>query len=336
MNKIFHVFVSSTYIDLIDERKKVSEAVAKAGFVAEGMEIFPASSQRQMDFITRVIDRRDYYILIVAGRYGSEAEDGQSFTEKEFHYAQSKGIPVLAFIRNDLEKLPADQTEKEPQKQDKLEKFITALKADTMVDFWSSPDELAMKSIAALSQARVTHEGIGWIRGDSAAGADILNEINDLRKANAKLSAEVAAGKSSPIFDDINLADLDEEFEMQVKTETGPLRNKRTRRFTTSLTWRTILAAVGPDFRTVSNTGGLQAGLARAIRKSRGLAADVRVSVDMGDEERILMQMEALGVMKAKTLKLTKGGQGVFHHLTDKGLALMLRENVVRSSQETE
>lgn len=69
MEKIFHVFVSSTYSDLIDERKKVSEAVAKAGFVAEGMEIFPASSQKQMDFIERVIDRCDYYILIVAGRW---------------------------------------------------------------------------------------------------------------------------------------------------------------------------------------------------------------------------------------------------------------------------
>lgn len=55
MDKIFHVFVSSTYTDLIDERKKVSEAVAKAGYVAEGMEIFPASSQKQMNFIKRVL-----------------------------------------------------------------------------------------------------------------------------------------------------------------------------------------------------------------------------------------------------------------------------------------
>lgn len=106
MEKIFHVFVSSTYSDLIDERKKVSEAVAKAGFVAEGMEIFPASSQKQMDFIERVIDRCDYYILIVAGRYGSVSEDGLSYTEKEFRYAKSKGIPVLAFLRGEVDELP--------------------------------------------------------------------------------------------------------------------------------------------------------------------------------------------------------------------------------------
>ena len=117
MEKFFHVFVSSTYSDLIDERKKVSEAVAKAGFVAEGMEIFPASSQKQMDFIERVIDRCDYYILIVAGRYGSVSEDGLSYTEKEFRYAKSKGIPVLAFLRGEVDELPKSKTESDAENQ---------------------------------------------------------------------------------------------------------------------------------------------------------------------------------------------------------------------------
>lgn len=330
MDKIFHVFVSSTYSDLINERKKVSEAVAKAGFVAEGMEIFPASSQKQMEFIKRVIDRCDYYILIVAGRYGSVSEDGLSYTEKEFHYAKSKGIPILAFIRSRLDELPAKHTENEPQKQKKLEQFITALKTNTLVDFWSNPDELSTKALAALSQARVNFEGVGWSRADRAASADILNEINVLRKANDELVTKLAASKRSPIFDDINLADLDEEFEIRAETTWG---NNRSRNRTVSLTWRTILAAIGVNYRTASNTSGLSPGLERAIRNATDLGSHASVTVYMEDKERILMQMEALGMMSADIYNLKSGGKAVFHQLTDKGLACMLRENVVKSSK---
>jgi len=67
MDKLFHVFVSSTYSDLQEERSRVSEGLSKAGQVPEGMEIFPASSQKQIDFIKSVIDRCDYYVVIVGG-----------------------------------------------------------------------------------------------------------------------------------------------------------------------------------------------------------------------------------------------------------------------------
>ena len=96
MEKLFHMFVSSTYSDLQEERGRVSEALSKAGHVPEGMEIFPASSQKQLDFIKRVIDRCDYYVVILGGRYGSMASADISFTELEFEYAISKGLPTLA------------------------------------------------------------------------------------------------------------------------------------------------------------------------------------------------------------------------------------------------
>ena len=40
----------------------------------------------------------DYFVLII-GRYcGTLFEEGISYTEKEYDYALSKGIPVLSFI----------------------------------------------------------------------------------------------------------------------------------------------------------------------------------------------------------------------------------------------
>lgn len=35
------------------------------------MELFPASNKSQWDFIKRVIDESDFYLVIIAGKYGS-------------------------------------------------------------------------------------------------------------------------------------------------------------------------------------------------------------------------------------------------------------------------
>ena len=35
------------------------------------MELFPVMDEEQLEFIKRVIDDYDYYILIIGGRYGS-------------------------------------------------------------------------------------------------------------------------------------------------------------------------------------------------------------------------------------------------------------------------
>ena len=331
MEKIFHVFVSSTYSDLKDERKKVSEAVAKAGFVAEGMEIFPASSQKQMDFIERVIDRCDYYILIIAGRYGSVSDDGLSYTEKEFWYAKSKGIPVLAFLRSDIDELPDAKKETDAESRSKLETLIDHLKASTMLDFWMNADDLSTKALAALAQARISHEGVGWIRADHAAGIDVLNELNDLRKENLALMQEALNNKRPAGFDDIPLAGLDETYELKYKSALGGTHKSSG---IASLTWREILAAVGANYRTPSNTSGLSSGLERAIIQKNSHARHATISVDMADKERILMQMEALGLMVGNAYPLKNGGSAIFHKLTDEGLAVMLRANVVRTSEE--
>jgi hypothetical protein len=97
MDKVYQIFVSSTFSDLEHERRLVTNTLAKAGYLAAGMELFPATDQQQLDFIKRIIDRSDYYVVIVAGRYGSLADDKLSFTEHEYEYAVSKGISSLSF-----------------------------------------------------------------------------------------------------------------------------------------------------------------------------------------------------------------------------------------------
>ena len=103
MDKKYQIFVSSTFVDLKEERQAVLSAVQVVGDIPSGMELFPATDEEQFNFIKRIIDNSDYYVLIVAGRYGSVASDGVSYTEKEYDYAVKKNIPVNGEV--DYEKI---------------------------------------------------------------------------------------------------------------------------------------------------------------------------------------------------------------------------------------
>lgn len=80
--------------------------------IPAGMEAFPAIDEEQFEFIKRVIDDCDYYLLVIGGRYGSVSEKlGLSYTEMEYDYAVSKGIKVVAFFHKDPDSLPVRKSE---------------------------------------------------------------------------------------------------------------------------------------------------------------------------------------------------------------------------------
>ena len=120
---IYSVFVSSTFDDLREERGEIQKALLKSKCFPIGMELFPSSDDETWDFIKRQIDQADYYIVVIAGRYGSISRDGLSFTEMEYDYARSVGKPILAFIHAAPGTIPADRTEMDPQARERLEAF---------------------------------------------------------------------------------------------------------------------------------------------------------------------------------------------------------------------
>jgi hypothetical protein len=117
------VFVSSTYLDLVDERRAVIQALLELDCIPTGMEMFPAANEDQWTLIREVIDLSDYYIVVVGGRYGSVSADGISYTEMEYDYAVERGIPVLGFVHADPGSIPAKMTELNPEARDKLDAF---------------------------------------------------------------------------------------------------------------------------------------------------------------------------------------------------------------------
>ena len=97
------VFISSTYLDLKEERQAAVEAILGAGHIPAGMELFKAGNNSQLTTIKKWINQSDIYMLILGGRYGTIEENSQkSYTQLEYEYAITKNIPIFAVVLSDV------------------------------------------------------------------------------------------------------------------------------------------------------------------------------------------------------------------------------------------
>lgn len=174
MSKKYQIFISSTYRDLVKERSAVTQCLLDMGCIPLGMEQFPASNMSQMDYIKKMLDDCDYYILILAGKYGSYDHDGISFTEKEYDYAIEKGIPVMSFVIKDPEQLPNYNCETDPKRREKLEAFRKKVCANALVKFYNDIGTLQTAVAISLNRCIQDFPAIGWTRGNSS---DIPDDI---------------------------------------------------------------------------------------------------------------------------------------------------------------
>jgi hypothetical protein len=186
----YQVFVSSTFIDLKVEREKVLQAILEQRAFPAGMELFPSADEEQFDFIKREIDSSDYYILIIAGRYGSVAEDGISFTEKEYDYAVSKGKPVLSFLHHDIQKLIGEKLESSDEGKGKLDAFRAKARKSRLISHYQNPDDLKSKVLTSLASQFNLKPMRGWVRAGQVS-RDSLEEIASLQREVLRLKSEI-------------------------------------------------------------------------------------------------------------------------------------------------
>lgn len=187
----YQIFVSSTFLDLENARQRVTKHILNMNHIPAGMEMFSSNGYPQWDTIKKTIDSSDYYVLIVGERYGSICPDeGISYTEKEFNYAQSKGMPTLCFLSDASYTTTKDQREDDPEKQNKLEAFRSRITTSILCDMWSSEDALIGKISASLYKTFSENPGIGWIRGNTA-DPDNLTKIVKLMEENNQLKEKI-------------------------------------------------------------------------------------------------------------------------------------------------
>lgn len=186
MERKYQIFISSTYVDLIKEREVVTKQILEDHHFPIGMEMFAPNDKKQWETIKATIDSSDIYLLLVGFRYGSiDPDDKISYTEKEFNYALSKGMPVIAFVKNDdieiehkrLKELPENERFDLVAGKDKLQtfystyydvdqtnirKFRSRAKTDRITGFFNEQKPIDVKS--AISNKIKELPSGGWIK----------------------------------------------------------------------------------------------------------------------------------------------------------------------------
>ena len=184
----YQVFVSSTYKDLVEERRQILDVLLMADCIPAGMESFVAQDDEQFNIIKKVIDLCDYYILILGRRYGSVSnKTGISYTEMEYNYAIEKGIPVLVFALSD--DAPNNNAEKEEDdiKRGKLAEFKSQAMTNRLASVWKDQSDLIGKVAISIMKAKSEIARPGWHRGADKEKQDLLDEINKLKEEKAQL-----------------------------------------------------------------------------------------------------------------------------------------------------
>jgi len=191
MEKKYQVFISSTYDDLKEERKKALEILLMADCIPAGMEAFVATDAGQFEVIKKVIDLCDYYVLIIGKRYGSVNPDtGISYTEMEYDYAISKDIPVLVFPLDNSVDVPSDKIDNDEYNLFKLKSFRAKAMNNRMVSIWRSIDDLAGKLAISIMKAKSEINRPGWQRGSDYDEVSLRRKAMDLQTENQKLLEE--------------------------------------------------------------------------------------------------------------------------------------------------
>ncbi|MET8157808.1 DUF4062 domain-containing protein [Sphaerisporangium sp. NPDC005289] len=190
------VFISSTYRDLVEERREIMQALLELDCMPAGMELFPATNVDAWTLIKRVIDDCDYYLLVLGNRYGSLSDEGISYTEKEYDYALATGKPIVSFLHENPTSLPVSRSEVDMALADKLE-HLKAKVQKKLVKFWRTPEQLGSVVSRSLVRLMKDYPAEGWVRGRHAATQAMLQELSNLRVQVAEMELEKAKILSS-------------------------------------------------------------------------------------------------------------------------------------------
>lgn len=194
MKKKLQVFISSTYIDMIEERQAAVTAVLNAGHIPAGMELFKSGDQSQKETIKRWIDESDVYMLILGGRYGSiDPESGKSYTHWEYDYAGEQGKRRFAIVIKDAalrEKAKLDPDFMERENSAMFRDFKTNVLGN-ISEFYEDIKDIKIIVMGSLRELENDRNLTGWVRANEIPDMEkTLRENGRLLKSIEKLKNE--------------------------------------------------------------------------------------------------------------------------------------------------
>lgn len=325
MDKRYQVFVSSTYTDLREERQLVTQTLMKMDCIPAGMELFPASDEDQFEFIKRVIDDCDYYLLIIGGRYGSVTSEGISYTEKEYDYAVKKGLKVVALLHKNPEEIPSGKSELTPEARERLAAFRDKVSNGRLVDFWTDASGLPGQVALSMINAIKTFPMVGWIRADKVTNEDTLRELNHLQKENSELKDQLLETAASAVVEDI--APIEDRMELHgtrkfIEGFDGEAMPRYAEEeWGESTTWEQLFKQIAPYLTTPQDDGDVEKIIVRGCVEGANID---EFSVDNQLLQTIKIQLEAHNLIDLDT---DQYGRWM---LTPNGKKLMVNLRVIK------
>ena len=168
----FQIFISSTFRDLQDERKKAISVVVDQHHIPLALENFAASHATDFEVIETTIRDSQIYLVILGHRYGEIAYGKEiSYTEIEYDLAVDNGLLIIPFILDPNEiKARRDTLDindpidlKEIKNIDLLDKFHAKVKKHFFKP-WGPEDEFKYLVLEALMEEipKCKKPGLTW------------------------------------------------------------------------------------------------------------------------------------------------------------------------------
>lgn len=314
MEKRYTVFVSSTYLDLKAQRDQVIQAIMRAGHIPLGMEAFGAANASQWNVIKKTIDASDYYVLLIARRYGSvNPNTDMGFTEQEFDYAVAQHVPCLVFILDEAADWSGTYTDTDADPVARLKAFKKKSSTDRQIAFWSKTQELPFLVMTALGNAFSDDPRDGWVRPLPVAGPGVAEEMARLSKENAELKESLAR---------LNLDADNERFINILKKKEFILGSVKLNALAVFIEFASTIVSQGTRLSDLNSKISTMLDFKGANDVSKSIASE---AIDFLSQIG-LMRAETVGIEPTRTLSLGNGGfttTGGYTHdayvLTDEG-----------------
>lgn len=340
MDRRYQVFISSTFTDLIDERREVMQALLEMDCLPAGMELFPAGNTDQWTLIKGVIEQSDYYLVILGGRYGSVTEEGISYTEKEYDYAVELGIPVMGFVPADPDTIPVGKTDRNDKAAKKLDEFRKKVQLKMTRD-WTNAEDLGSKVTRGLMHLIKNNARPGWVRGDEAMTPETRAEIAELRATIAQFEKkEVETSAATPSQIDDSFAHGQEDIEI-VLVHKGYLNGYQAEDGDLTYTWDEIVEVLGPFMLDEAPEPALRQTFNKHMLldiqndEQGGWATNwSSESAEISDRSwgAIIVQLRALGLITTGTKRRTVSDKAVYWKLTRVGDDYLVSLRAIPSS----
>ena len=233
LSKKLQIFVSSTYLDLKDERiQKAVEGILRAKHIPAGMELFIPSNKSQWDIIKEWIKDSDLLFLILGGRYGSiESESGKSYTQLEYEFALKNNIPVFSIVLNEqylankksnsIELKVYEHEVEEPslEKYNFFKRIVMSNLVSVVEDINQISTEVSLALQEFLRKDETEYNFRGWVRGQEKLSSKfnlehyVRSYIDDRRRNGLAINTIDSYTRELSIFQnyfhDLMIAEID-------------------------------------------------------------------------------------------------------------------------------